>query len=335
MKKIYFVMTLVIMTMVSCVPEAEKASVETVEVREVTSNSAEVVCKVTEDGGAEITSRGVCWGVEENPVIETASSMGGGSGIGNYECEIKGLNSNATYYVRAYATNSAGISYGEVISFKTSFGGGNDNGGDDDSGDNNFDTDGEISGHGYVDLGLPSGVKWATCNVGAETPTGFGDYFAWGETSPKAEYSWETYQHWVDANGDGECGEGETTIDSDISGNAQYDAATANWGGSWRMPTVEELEELYNNCEWLYMTINGLHVMKVTGPNGHSIYLPVAGCRRGSSLDYAGGRGYFWSSAPDDFSDDYAYSLYFDSDGSDVSHYGGRYYGQTVRAVSE
>ena len=322
MKKIYFVMTLVIMTLVSCVPEAEKASVETVEVRGVTSNSAEVVCNVSEDGGAEVTSRGVCWGEGENPVIETASSMGAGSGIGNYECEIKGLNSNATYYVRAYATNSAGISYGEVISFKTSFGGGNDNGGDDDSGDNNFDTDGEISGHGYVDLGLPSGVKWATCNVGAETPTGFGDYFAWGETSPKAEYTWENSVTY-----------GEQM--SDISGNAQYDAATANWGGSWRMPTREQMQELVDHCEWEWTQVNGVYGSKVTGPNGSCIFLPAAGGRYGSSLGYDGSYGFCWSSTPyDDYYGNYAYGLGF-LDGSEyVSSYY-RYNGLTVRPLTE
>ena len=322
MKKIYFVMTLVIMTLVSCVPEAEKASVETVEVRGVTSNSAEVVCNVSEDGGAEVTSRGVCWGEGENPVIETASSMGAGSGIGNYECEIKGLNSNATYYVRAYATNSAGISYGEVISFKTSFGGGNDNGGDDDSGDNNFDTDGEISGHGYVDLGLPSGVKWATCNVGAETPTGFGDYFAWGETSPKAEYTYENSLT---------CGEQM----SDVSGNAQYDAATANWGGSWKMPTREQMQELVDYCEWEWMQVNGVNGAKVTGPNGNCIFLPSAGDRRGSSLYDDGDYGYYWSSTPyGSILDGSAYYLIFFT-GFEGVGYNSRNFGLTVRPITE
>ena len=322
MKKIYFVMTLVIMTLVSCVPEAEKASVETVEVRGVTSNSAEVVCKVTGDGGAEVTSRGVCWSLEENPVIETASSIGAGSGIGSYECEIKGLNSNATYYVRAYANNSAGISYGECLSFKTSDDGGDDNGGGDDGGDNDFDTDGEISGHGYVDLGLPSGVKWATCNVGAETPTGFGDYFAWGETETKAEYTEEnslTYGKQM----------------SDISGNAQYDAATANWGGSWKMPTREQMQELVDYCEWEWMQVNGVNGAKVTGPNGNCIFLPAAGLRRGSSLVNDGGSGHCWSSTP--YDDNYGSGAYFLCfyNGYEGVNYDNRNYGLTVRPITE
>lgn len=330
MKKIYLVMTLVIMTMVSCVPEAEKASVETIEVKEVTSNSAKVVCNVSEDGGAEVTSRGVCWSLDENPVIETASSMEAGSGIGNYECEIKGLNSNTTYYVRAYATNSAGVSYGEGIGFITSDGGGDDNGGDDngggdDDGDNNFDNDGQHNGHGYVDLGLPSGLKWATCNVGATSPEDYGDYFAWGETNPKVEY---TYENSV-TNGEQM---------SDISGNVQYDAATANWGGSWRMPTVEEVEELVVHCEWEWTQVNSVYGSKVIGPNGSCIFLPAEGYRYGSSIDSDGNCGYYWSSTPYDkdldYYDNYAYCLYFNKGNERKSH-GYRFSGTSVRPVIE
>ena len=115
MKRIYLIM--VVMTMMSCVSEVEKATVETRKVIDVTSNSAKVVCNVSDDGGAEVSLRGVCWDTICNPVIATASSMGAGSGIGNYECDIDGLNSNTTYYVRAYATNSAGVSYREEVSF--------------------------------------------------------------------------------------------------------------------------------------------------------------------------------------------------------------------------
>ena len=109
---------------------------------------------------------------------------------------------------------------------------------DDDDNNNNGGNNGngQHNGHEYVDIGLPSGLKWATCNVGASSPEDYGDYFAWGETSPKAEYTWENSVTY-----------GEQM--SDISGNAQYDAATANWGGSWRMPTKEQMEELVEHCE--------------------------------------------------------------------------------------
>ena len=230
MKRIYLIM--VVMTMMSCVSEVEKATVETRKVIDVTSNSAKVVCNVSDDGGAEVSLRGVCWDTICNPVIATASSMGAGQGIGNYECEINGLNSNTTYYVRAYATNSAGVSYGEEVSFNTLDG---DDG--DDSG-----SDSEIAGHEYVDLGLPSGLKWATCNVGAEKPEDYGDYFAWGEIETKSEYTESnslTHGKQMD----------------DISGDVQYDVAAANWGDSWRMPTKDEMIELVSNCEWEWIFI--------------------------------------------------------------------------------
>ena len=181
--------------------------------------------------------------------------------------------------------------------------------------------DGEIAGHGYVDLGLPSGLKWATCNVGASSPEDYGDYFAWGETSPKAEYTWEN-----------SVTDGEQM--SDISCNAQYDAATANWGGSWRMPTKAELEELENKCTWTWTTQNGVKGYKVTGPNGNHIFLPAAGYRIGSSLGFDGYDGYYWSSTPHDY-DFYAYYLRFRDIGEYVSYDGSRYDGLTVRPITE
>ena len=180
---------------------------------------------------------------------------------------------------------------------------------------------GQINGHEYVDLGLPSGLKWATCNVGATTPEDYGDYFAWGETNPKAEYTLEnsiTY--------------GEQM--SDISGNAQYDAAAANWGGSWRMPTREEMQELVDNCTWTWTTMNDVNGYRVEGPNGNSIFLSAAGYRYDGSLYDAGSYGYYWSSTPFESHSDYAYRLYFYSSYHNVD-YGHRYYGHSVRPVSE
>ena len=149
-------------------------------------------------------------------------------------------------------------------------------------------SDGKHQSHGYVDLGLS--VKWATCNVGATSPEDYGHYFAWGETSPKDEYTEDncsTYGKQM----------------SDIAGNAQCDAATANWGGDWRMPTKAEQEELLNNCSWTWTTRNGVNGYNVEGPNGNSIFLPAAGGREGSLLYNAGSFGYYWSSMPPDEDD--------------------------------
>ena len=178
------------------------------------------------------------------------------------------------------------------------------------------------NGHEYVDLGLS--VKWATCNVGATSPEEYGHYFAWGETSPKEEYTEEnslTYEKEM----------------SDIAGNAQYDAATANWGGDWRMPTYDELKELSENCTWKWTTQNGVNGYNVEGPNGNSIFLPAAGGRSGSSLYDVGSSGYFWSSNPFDYDYDSgrnACGLGFDS-GIQGMYYYSRDYGLSVRPVVE
>ncbi len=119
-------------------------------------------------------------------------------------------------------------------------------------------TTGELNGHEWVDLGLS--VKWATCNVGASTPEEYGNYFAWGETSPKLEYTEEnckTYREEIE----------------NIAGNPIYDAARANWGSEWRMPTSEECEELLSECKWKRTKQNDHKGYKITGPNGNSIFL--------------------------------------------------------------
>ena len=162
-------------------------------------------------------------------------------------------------------------------------------------------------GKEWVDLGLS--VKWATCNVGANAPEEYGDYFAWGEISPKEEYTWATYKYWtVIEDGWRE----QTEYLGDISGT-QYDAASVNWGGGWRMPTEAEQDELRNNCTWEWTTLNGVNGQRVTGPNGNSIFLPAAGYRYSTSSLYVGSGGHYWISTPREDDDFYAHFLYFDS----------------------
>ena len=176
----------------------------------------------------------------------------------------------------------------------------------------------DYNGHDYVDLGLS--VKWATCNVGASSPSDYGDYFAWGETSTKSEYtekSSETYGLNL----------------GDIGGSSSFDVARANWGGSWRLPTKAEFEELKERCTWTWTTENGYNGYRVQGPNGKSIFLPAAGWRRGSTLYDVGAGGDYWSSTPYEDSN-YAYSLDFDGGGRLV-YWDGRYDGRSVRPVSE
>ncbi len=301
--------------------EATKPTVTTNSVSNITFKSATCGGNVTDDGGANVTARGVCWSTSPNPTTSDNKTTDG-SGIGSFTSNLTNLNENTTYHVRAYATNKNGTSYGDELTFTTI--------------KVNYDPDGEIAGHGYVDLGLPSGKKWATCNVGASSPEDYGDYFAWGETSPKAKYDWDTYLHWNDIDGDGWCDNVEGTINSDISGNAQYDAATANWGGSWRMPTKDEMQELVDHCEWEWTQVNGVYGSKVVGPNGSCIFLPAAGYRDGSSLYADGYYSRYWSSSPiDGYYDFSAYYLYFDDGGEHVFTNSYRDYGLTVRPITE
>ena len=182
------------------------------------------------------------------------------------------------------------------------------------------DPSGTINGHDYVDLGLS--VKWATCNIGASSPSDYGNYYAWGETTTKSEYTEDNSKTYGKNIGD-------------ISGNADYDAARANWGGTWRMPTKAEFEELINKCTWKWVTYKGHKGYKVTSKtNGNSIFFPAAGWRYGSSLNSVGETGYYWSSTPYESGTSHACSLCFYSS-SHSTDWSGRRDGHAVRPVSE
>jgi len=204
----------------------------------------------------------------------------------------------------------------------------NGNGNKEEGGANSNDYyTGIVNGHKYVDLGLS--VKWATCNVGASSPEGYGDYFAWGETTTKSSYS---------SSNSTTYGLSTSTlksrgiIGSDGNLTAAYDAATANWGNKWRMPTLDEIKELVNICNSEWSTQNGVKGRKVTGPNGNSIFLPAAGYR-GTDLFNAGSFGYYWSATP--YSGSYsAYGLY-SSWGSCDWFYVDSELGYLVRPVSD
>ncbi len=193
----------------------------------------------------------------------------------------------------------------------------------------------------YVDLGLS--VKWATFNIGATKPEEYGDYFAWGETSPKSDYSWSTYKYCkgsYDTMTKYCTSSSYGTVDNKTVLDLSDDAAHVNWGGSWRMPTKAEFEELLNssNCTWTWTTMNGVSgykvVSKKSGYAGNWIFLPAAGCRYGTSLSGVGSYGNYWSSSLDESISDRARNLYFYSGGS-LTYYDYRDYGQSVRPVCE
>ncbi len=197
------------------------------------------------------------------------------------------------------------------------------------------------NGSEYVDLGLS--IKWATCNVGATKPEEYGDYFAWGEVEPKEVYDWSTYK-WCNGSYDSLTKYNNSSsygiIDNKTVLDASDDAATANWGGAWRMPTKEEQDELRENCTWTWTTENGVNGYRVTsnkeGYTDKSIFLPAAGYRDDSSLNSAGSYGFYWSGSLLTLTD-YSYNAYeldFNS-GSVYWSSSGRGCGQSVRPVCQ
>lgn len=179
---------------------------------------------------------------------------------------------------------------------------------------------GTINGHAYVDLGLS--VKWATCNVGAASPEDYGDYYAWGETSTKASYTEVNSKTY-----------GKSGYNRDIGGDTSLDAARAHWGGTWRLPTEAEAQELVEKCTWEWVAQGEKSGCKVTGPSGKSIFLPAAGHRDGSSLDDIGENGLCWTSSPHEEGTANAWGLFFIRQRSCMG-WGYRYFGFSVRPVS-
>ena len=283
----------------------EMPVVATIDVTEITEISAVAGGEITSDGGAEVYSRGICWGVNPSPTLDDDFTTNG-SGLGEFLCDIVNLTPNTKYYVRAFATNSVGTSFGEQVEFTTL----------------EVEEDGTINGYEYVDLGLPSGLKWATHNIGATSPSEKGDMFAWGETSPKAQYT--------EAN----CTSYALNM-QDIAGDPQYDAARANWGSTWKMPSKKDFEELMNECTWEWVVdVNGVGCKKVTGPNGNSILLPISGYVYESSF-YMQDFGYYWTSTPISTYEQFSYDFFFDQEYNLSMGYDDRCYGQAIRPVSE
>jgi hypothetical protein len=209
---------------------------------------------------------------------------------------------------------------------------------DDDNNDNNGcgdnNGDGNQITYEYVDLGLPSGTLWATCNVGASLPEEYGDYFAWGETRPKDNYNWDNYKY---------CKGNDTTLtkyccDSSFGYNgftdilttleAGDDAATVNCGEDWRTPTKDEWEELIACCAQTWTTRNGVYGRLFAAPNGNSIFLPKR--FDGEGLPW----GLYWTSSLWLEHPRNAWNFYFDSDDYDLRPYAGwRDGGASVRPV--
>ena len=291
--------------------------VSTVSHSNVSSASANLQGSIVLHGASDITVRGFEYGTSAENLTENTQSA---DDTDDFSATITGLTPNTIYYYRAYATNSDGSGYGEIKSFKTY---------------------GSYAGHDYVDLGLPSGTKWASMNVGAENPEDSGDYFAWGETTAKDNYNWNTYGY---CNGNEDIPKLTKYCNDEVYGNngftddlttleATDDAATANWGSDWRMPTRDEIQELINNCNRTWTTQNGINGMLFTSRNnGNFIFLPAAGFRNDNTLEGDGSVGSYWSSSIVSDSPLLAWYLYYNSDDYLIYNYY-RNEGSSVRAI--
>lgn len=252
-------------------------------------------------------------------------------GNNKFTVTATGLEPSTTYYFKSYVQNGMAVKYGAVKSFTTKE---------------------STSPAGTVDLGIVMTrtdgttykLYWAKSNLSDKglcaNPEDYGDYYAWGETESKSDYSMSTYK-WCN-------GSSSTltkyntkisygTVDNKTVLDQEDDVASVKLGSKWRMPTDAEWTELRTKCTWTWTTnYNGTGVSGriVTAPNGNSIFLPAAGYRYDTELSVAGFYGYYWSSSLSTDFLDYAWSVYFDSD--DVSRYGShRFLGRSVRPVTE
>ena len=292
MRKHLFLIALICSIFASCDPKPELPTVTTNSVNEITETSAFCVGAIVDNGNADIIAKGFCFGTEQNPTLEnnvvTVEMTREDAADDYFTATLSELTAATEYYVRAYATNSEGLAYGENIKFVTL-----------EESEPEIPVDPEIpedpyNGYEYVDMGFTSGVKWATCNVGATTPDGYGEHYAWGEIATK-----ETYES-------GNCTSYYKDL-GDISGQAEYDVAAAQWGGGWRTPTLADMYELVTQCNWIWATVNGVNGFNVVSNiNGNHIFLPASGfmntpaaiaAQKEGVLDQ-GVVGCYWTSTP-------------------------------------
>ena len=293
--------------------------VNTYDPQDITENRAVCGADVVVAEGLSLTEIGVCWSTESNP---TYSDSHISTDVWNepFVCAIEDLEPNTKYHVRGYALRGLDLYYGDDKSFVTleSNGGGDNPGNGDDPVEDK-----------YIDLGLPSGILWATCNIGANRPEVSGDFYAWGEIAAKTTYDWSTYQYW-----DGTQVTKYTGSDELYELQGSDDVAESVLGEGWRIPTKADWEELLSNCEHAWTTRNGVNGSLFTGPNGKSIFLPAAGYYNNNAVYDEGHNGRYWSSSLYTDNNLNAWRLIFYSDTPSLSTYN-RCFGQSVRAVRD
>ena len=269
-------------------------------VSNMTISTATLNGSILSGGSSDVTECGFMFGTDSTNLDQNFIIPDIGD---EFSYQLTDLMAKKTYYYKAYAINSEGTSYGELRSFKV--------------------PSGIHNGHEYVDLGLPSCTMWAISNVGASSIEDYGNYYAWGETEVKDNYSSSTNRYHDDSGYTKyNSSDGLTTLESDD------DAAFVNWGGSWRMPTLSELEELYRYCSHEVVDQNGVHGLRISG-NGNSIFLPSAGYYSWGPFN-EGNISYYWSSTVHENTN---YAVALNSNYENFVYSDLREYGLSVRAV--
>ena len=288
--------------------------------QDITATTAKCGGDVIVTQGLSLTELGVCWGIEQNPTADNAH-LSTSAWNEPFVCTITNLEPETKYYVRAYALRGLEYYYGEEKNFITEASGGV----------------GVFNGHEYIDLGLPSGTLWATCNVGADRPEDYGNYYAWGETQPKDKYNWTTYQYCEGWSSDFTkyCTSSSLGYNGFVDNltvlQPEDDAATVNWGNGWCMPTADQLRELRDNTEHVWTMQNGVYGRLFTANNGNSLFLPAAGLWT-SELGSMGDYGSCWSKSLNTDQSAAAWFFYYNSDDYSMAN-AGRYVGRSVRPV--
>ena len=290
-------------------------TVSTLKVDMITLNSAIVYGRIAADGGFPITERGFCYSATPNPTIENIKLICENS-VDSFSCNIVNLQEGTKYYIRSYAQNEKGITYGEDLCFTTR-------------------VRTYHNGYEYVDMGLS--VKWATYNVGANAPEEYGGYYAWGEIETKSIYDWTTHKYYDSTTKtflkyndywhQGGVHDFKMTLDP------SDDVAHINWGGNWRMPDEDELRDLRDNSTLAFCTQNGIPGYRITSTiNGCSIFVPASGKKVGQQLEEVGSAAYLWSTTRIKEKSEYAFYVKVSSPYLLVS-FTDRCYGFSVRPV--
>lgn len=273
---------------------------------DITSSSATITCNFTSAANISTLQLGVIYSDNQQAVENKHATKSQSTSIsGNtYQLTISNLSPKTVYYYRAYMISGGVTYYGNTSNFTTL--------------DNTY----QYNGHTAVDLGLPSGTKWATTNIEAESSEQSGGFFAWGEKQSKSYFEKKNYDYGSSWN-----------LGADISGSI-YDAAARKWSEPWCIPTKENMEELVQYCTFKWTTINEVKGALMTGPNGNSIFLPAAGTRVYDENRYVGKYGEYWSSnVCGGTGSEYIYGLEFYSEGIKVSSEAIRTQGRPIRPV--